>query len=180
METSLRRRPSNGSFALSQALLAVISLGAAGIHFAVVGEHFEEYVVFGLFFGTVAWLQGLWAVAVAVAASRPLLWAGLVGNLLIVVVWVISRTVGLPFGPEAGLPEPAAIADVIATMFEVALVVAAAGLLSRPRFVYAMPARMAALALLFVTLALATLTTTAIAADRLDDGFTPTDQHADE
>lgn len=31
--------------------LSTLSLGAAAIHFAVIGEHFAEYFLFGVFFG---------------------------------------------------------------------------------------------------------------------------------
>jgi hypothetical protein len=47
---------------------------------------------------------------------------GALGNALIAVTWVISRTTGLPFGPGAGEPEPVGIADVVSTAFELALV----------------------------------------------------------
>jgi len=41
------------------AALAATSLAAAGIHFAVMAEHFQEYAPFGVFFSVVAWLQAL-------------------------------------------------------------------------------------------------------------------------
>jgi len=37
------------------ATLAVLSGAAAAIHFAVIGEHFEEYWAFGTFFLVLAW-----------------------------------------------------------------------------------------------------------------------------
>ena len=113
--------------------LAVTSLAAAGIHFAVIGEHFDEYFAFGLFFSVVAWLQALWALGVVVAPTRPLLRAGLVGNAVVVGVWVISRTTGLPIGPEPGTPEPAAFLDVLSTVFEAGIVAGTVALLVRPR-----------------------------------------------
>src|SRR5262245_11408925 len=80
--------------------LAVASLVAAGIHFALIGDPFDEHVAFGLFFAVVALAQALWAVAIVISADRRLIVAGLVGNVAIIAVWVASRTTGLPIGPE--------------------------------------------------------------------------------
>ena len=46
--------------------LAITSVVAAVIHFAVSGEHFQEYWAFGVFMLAVAWLQLTWAVGVVV------------------------------------------------------------------------------------------------------------------
>ena len=113
--------------------LAVTSLATAGIHFAVMGEHFREYVVFGLFFSLVAWFQALWALGVVVSPTRPLLAVGLVVNAAVVVIWIVSRTAGLPIGPEPGTAEPAAFLDVLSTILEIGIVVATATLLVRRR-----------------------------------------------
>jgi FixH protein len=111
--------------------LAVTSLAAAGIHFAVMADHFNEYFVFGLFFSVVAWLQALWALGVVIAPTRQLLIGGLVANAVIVAVWVLSRTAGLPIGPDAGTPEPATVLDVLSTALEVGIVLGTAALLWR-------------------------------------------------
>lgn len=113
--------------------LAVTSLATAGIHFAVMGEHFREYVAFGLFFSLVAWFQALWALGVVVSPTRPLLAVGLVVNAAVVVIWIVSRTAGLPIGPEPGTAEPAALLDVLSTILEIGIVVATATLLVRRR-----------------------------------------------
>ena len=81
------------------------SAGAAAIHFALVSEHFEEYVVSGVFFFAVAWFQAASAVAVVARSERRLLLAIAVVNVVVIVIWVWSRTAGLPIGPEAGEPE---------------------------------------------------------------------------
>ena len=115
------------------AALAVTSLAAAGIHFAVMGEHFEEYFLFGLFFSLLGWFQGLWALGIVVSPSRRMLVAGLGVNALVVVIWVVSRTSGLPFGPEPGAPEPVAFLDVLSTLLELVIVVTTTALLRRGR-----------------------------------------------
>lgn len=102
--------------------VAVASAGAAAIHFAVIDQHFAEYWLFGVFFVVVAVAQLGWVVAVVSNPTRMVYVVGALGNALIAVTWVVSRTTGLPFGPEAGEPEPVGIADVVSTAFEVAVV----------------------------------------------------------
>jgi hypothetical protein len=109
----------------------VLSAGAGAIHFAVIQSHFEEYWAFGVFFATAAWLQILWAMWVV---ARPERWAALAGiaiNGAITAVWVVSRTIGIPFGPEPGMVETAEFVDVAATSLQVLAVLGAVALLSR-------------------------------------------------
>jgi hypothetical protein len=122
-----------GRVATVYSALAVLSLAAAGIHFAVMGEHFQEYVVFGVFFSLVAWFQALWALGVVVAPTRWTLAVGLLANAAIACVWLISRTTGVPIGPEAGVAEPAALLDVLSTVLELLIVVVCGALLLRGR-----------------------------------------------
>ena len=103
--------------------VAVASAGAAAIHFAVIDQHVAEYWLFGLFFVVVALAQLAWVVAVVSNPTHMVYVVGALGNALIAVTWVISRTAGLPFGPDAGEPEPVGIADVVSTAFEVGVVV---------------------------------------------------------
>src|SRR5574340_619508 len=42
-------------------IAAMLSLAAAGIHFAVISEHLEEDVLFGVLFFGLGWLQLIWA-----------------------------------------------------------------------------------------------------------------------
>jgi hypothetical protein len=112
--------------------LALLSLGAAGIHLAVMGDHFGETWYHGSFFAAVAWLQVAWAVAIVVKPSRRLLLAGIIGNLVVAEVWLVSRTIGIPIGPNSGEAESIAFADVLATIFEF-LIVFGSLVLLRPR-----------------------------------------------
>ena len=102
--------------------VALASAGAATIHFAVIDQHVAEYWLFGVFFVVVALAQLAWVVAVVSNPTRTVYVVGALGNALIAVTWVVSRTTGLPFGPEAGEPEPVGIADVVSTAFEVGVV----------------------------------------------------------
>ena len=118
----IRTRPLAESPDLLRFAVAVASAGAAAIHFAVIDQHFAEYWLFGVFFVVVALAQLGWVVAVVSNPTRMVYVVGALGNALIAVTWVVSRTSGLPFGPEAGEPEPVGIADVVSTAFEVAVV----------------------------------------------------------
>jgi hypothetical protein len=114
--------------------LAVLSACAAVIHFAVLGQHFNEYWLFGTFFLVVGWAQATWAVAVPWRPSRALLWVGVLGNAAVLAVWLASRTTGLPIGPNAGEAESVAGSDLTATVLELAVVAGAVALLARPRW----------------------------------------------
>jgi hypothetical protein len=154
----------------AQASLAALSMAAAAIHFAVMGEHFAEYVAFGVFFSVVAWSQAVWAVGVIVRPSRGLLLVGLVGNALVILVWLISRTTGLPIGPEPGAPEPAAFVDVLSTILEVAIVAGTAMLVLRGRPTPSMRGLPVRLGLAVLVIALAVLTTWSVAASATSGG----------
>jgi hypothetical protein len=116
---------------LDSITVALVSLSAAAgtVHLAVAADHFAEYFLFGLFFIVAGVGQVAWAALVALAgASRTLLLLA-TGNLLIVALWAVSRTSGIPLGPNAGTPERIGFSDTVTTVFEVLVVVLAARLL---------------------------------------------------
>jgi len=93
------------------------------VHGSVIATHVREWWLFGVFFIIVTPLQVLWAVlAVRSPADRRLLLMGAAGNLAIVLVWLVSRLVGLPFGPETFQPEAIGAKDLLATYDELAVV----------------------------------------------------------
>lgn len=104
---------------------ALLSVGTAVIHFAVLGEHWQEWWGYGLFFGASAWLQLAWAAAVAWRPSRPILLTGAVSNLVIAALWLLTRTAGIPLGPASGETEDAAFIDTLASGFELAIALGA-------------------------------------------------------
>ena len=120
-------RPDAASAAVSPATLAVLSLAAAGIHFAVAPEHLEEWPAAGFFFIVLGGFQAGWALLQLTRPSPRLAWLGIAVNALTVLLWAWSRTVGLPFAPEPGEIEPVGIPDVISSGLEILLV---AGLLA--------------------------------------------------
>lgn len=104
---------------------ALLSTGAAVIHFAVLGEHWREWWGYGLFFGVAAWLQLAWAAVVVARPSSKLLVAGAAGSFAIALLSLVTRTGGVPAGPASGETAAATFSDVLATAFEVTLGMAA-------------------------------------------------------
>lgn len=102
---------------------AVLSLAAAAIHGWVAPEHFAEWWGYGLFFLVATVAQALYAVVLLRSPTETVLRVGIVGNLAIIVVWVVTRTLGIPlFGPEAGEVEAVGQIDMASKLVEVLLI----------------------------------------------------------
>jgi hypothetical protein len=112
--------------------LALLSAAAATIHFAVLGPHLGESWLLGVFFAATAVAQLAWALLVLTRPSRWVLLAGAIGNALVILVWIVSRTVGVPVGAEAGGAEPVGFADALSTAYEALIVVGAVVVLAWP------------------------------------------------
>ena len=102
--------------------LAMLSVLAAVIHFAVAGSHFQEYWLFGVFMLGVAWLQLGWAATALFRPTRLLVSSGAVLNAAVIVVYILTRTVGDIVGPDPGDVEPAGFGDLLCTVAEAAIV----------------------------------------------------------
>jgi hypothetical protein len=113
--------------------VAVLSTGAAVVHFAVIAQHLDEWWLTGVFFIAVAVFQLVWALLVVLRPSVLVYVSGAVVNGLVVVTWIVSRTSGVPVGPEAGEVEPVGFPDLLATAFEALIVALAVALISLPR-----------------------------------------------
>jgi hypothetical protein len=100
--------------------VAIMTLSAAAIHFAMAPDHFGEYWLFGAFFVASGWVQIGLAAAVVARPGRRLYWFGLAVQSLIVALWIVTRTSGLPVGPEHWEAEAVAAVDSICSGFEVA------------------------------------------------------------
>ena len=115
--------------------LAALSAGAAAIHFAVTFEHFNEYLLYGVFFLVIASAQMIWAAIAVWRLPRWWLWLGIAGNAAVLAVYLASRTTGLPFGPDTGHAEPFGALDVVCALLELALIGGGAATLWRPSLV---------------------------------------------
>ncbi|HXG26132.1 MAG TPA: hypothetical protein VNL94_04660 [Candidatus Binatia bacterium] len=95
------------------------SIGAGTIHLALAPDHFGQSTILGLGFVFAALFQLGWSALATRRHSRAMLLAGAAGTGALVGIWALSRTVGLPFGAEAWMPEPVGRADSIAIGLEV-------------------------------------------------------------
>jgi hypothetical protein len=109
--------------------LALLSAGAGIIHLSVVTEHMHEAWMFGAFFIASGIAQLAWAVLASGSVSRRAILAACIGNAAILALWVLSRTSGLPIGPEPGTPEAVGFADIVATLYEALIVIGSLWLL---------------------------------------------------
>jgi hypothetical protein len=118
-------RRSGGSAPLTAATMlaaAALSLTAAMIHLGICPQHFRESPIYGLFFAVTAGCQLGWSVLVV---ARPAQWqarAGLLGNAAIVLLWTVTRTVGIPLGPDAGVVERVGVLDLLCAACELGVV----------------------------------------------------------
>lgn len=115
-------------------LLVVCALSwvAALIHLKAAFQHLDEYVPYAIAFAVLAAAQLWWGFAVYRSATRRLLWAGTAASLLVVAVWVASRTSGLPLGPTPWRPEPVGALDLLASADEALLAALVLGRLGLP------------------------------------------------
>jgi hypothetical protein len=127
--------PPAGSGAGDQLLFtaALASAGAAAIHFLVIGMHFDEYTLYGVFFVVSAIAQLVWAVWLLLRPWPPLLVLGALGNAAIVALWIADRVGAVPIGPDATEPPPFGLGDGMASGFEILLVVCCIAALRRGR-----------------------------------------------
>lgn len=125
MTVSSRAATANDNRVATRAA-AIASVGAAVIHFAVMPAHWREWMPSGLFFGTLAIFQLVWALLAWTRPPAVLLAAGIAANAGAAALWVMSHTAGLPFGPGAGHPEPVRAAGICALLLEIYVVMGAA------------------------------------------------------
>jgi hypothetical protein len=109
--------------------VAALSVVASGMHLYVMDPHLREWWAYGAFFLACAVGQAALAVLVLRSTSPWLLLTGIVGNVAILGMYVLSRTNGPPLGPHAGRPEEAGTLDVSCAVVELATVIALVGLL---------------------------------------------------
>lgn len=106
-------------------LLATGLVGGAVVHAAVVPAHLAEWPAAGVFFGVLAVVQLAAAGLVLFHPDRLVMLTTATVSLAPLVVWLCSRTIGLPFGPEAGVAEPVGLADGVACALELGALLAA-------------------------------------------------------
>ena len=117
-----------------------LSIAAALVHGVVSGGHVDEWWGYAAFFVVAALAQGIFGLLLLGApwqydaagrydpvrgapVGRALYTAGIAGTLALVLLYLVTRTVGIPLlGPEAGEVESVGADGVIAKAYELALV----------------------------------------------------------
>src|SRR3954452_15925095 len=151
------RIPRSWSTVLRWAAVVTLVCGGA-IHASVVEEHYREWALEGLFFVALAVIEPLLALAVAAAPGMTTHRAAIALSLATIALWTVSRTLGVPVGPQPWVPEPVGRADAIATLLELTTATVLAPL------VLPAPGRaMTAVAVAVVSVAAAALTAFALA-----------------
>jgi hypothetical protein len=119
-------------------LTAVACLIAAGvIHVSQAPTHFGEWGPAGVTFLALAALEGAFAMLLLARPAPVVVFGAVLLSLWTILLWAWSRTVGIPFGPDAWVPEPIGRPDSVATALEaitaVALLPLLGGRLTVPR-----------------------------------------------
>lgn len=110
---------------------AALSLVAALIHAWVMPEHFDEWWGYGAFFLAVALAQWFYALALFRWPRRRTFLIGIIGNLAIIGLYIVTRTAGIPlFGPHAGEVEDIGVVDLTSKLAEFALVISLVALMA--------------------------------------------------
>jgi hypothetical protein len=99
---------------------ALASVAAAAIHGAVGPEHFREDLRLGLFFVALCAVQLLLAGRLVRRPSQPVVLIALLVNAGTVVLWIATRTVGLPF--KLAAVESVGTLDTVASAAELTIV----------------------------------------------------------
>jgi len=107
--------------------LAGLAATAGVIHLVAAIEHGGISWMLGVFFALVGTGQLVvgWWICRSPQDERMLKLAA-VGSVLVALLWVFSRTTGVPFGPDAGKVSSVGVADTIATLQELAFAAIAA------------------------------------------------------
>lgn len=154
---------SAGSYSGTRIALDVVILslvGAAVIHFTQIRTHFEEWIGAGLFFVFVTVVQFALGFLLWRWPRREFVLIAALTSAGLLAVWLLSRTAGMPVGPESGEPEALGRPDVIASVLE-AVTIAGSSLLMRRLWVLSR-ARVELFAGAFAALAMGALTLVAI------------------
>ncbi|HET9104486.1 MAG TPA: hypothetical protein VFN55_14115 [Solirubrobacteraceae bacterium] len=102
-------------------LACALAVLAALIHVQAAVDHLDEYAPYVVAFMVLAAGQTGWAVATYRSAGRSLLRTGVAAGGAVVLLWLVSRTVGLPVGPAQDSAEPVGLLGVVATLDELAV-----------------------------------------------------------
>jgi hypothetical protein len=108
------------------------SLGAGLVHLAAVSEHVAEWWLYAVFFLVLGVVQIAWAVQAMEGDSLPVPSLFATVNAAVIGLWLVSRTIGLPVGPEPWTAEAVGAADLLCTALEAVVIVLVVLIVRRP------------------------------------------------
>lgn len=113
-------------------VVAWLAIASGAIHGVAAIDHFSHWWLYGAFFIVLTYGQVLWGISLLrkTPSDRNLV-IGALANLAIVAFWVLTRTIAVPLGPEAGSPEPVGVMDTAVALDQLVLV-AYVALIVRP------------------------------------------------
>jgi hypothetical protein len=125
-ERALGERSVRDSVVLLTAALCALT---GVIHVGVTVSDLQRSSSYTPLVAMIAAFQLGWPALLALRPSRGALVFGAILSAAFVLLWVVSRTVGIPMGPHPWVAEPVGVADTIAAVAEGVVVIAAACLL---------------------------------------------------
>jgi hypothetical protein len=102
--------------------VCLASLMAGTVHAVVAPGHFQEDARFGALFLALSVFQLALAVLLLRQPSAAVWTLGASVNLVVLAVWLVSRTAGLPFGPHPGIAESVGLLDAMSGVYELVVV----------------------------------------------------------
>jgi hypothetical protein len=123
-DTDLGHEPAGRSVALWVAAVGLMI--AAVIHACVAPSRFREYVPFGVFFVILAATQMIVAIALVRRPDHRTVGYVALASVGVVALWLVSRSTGMPVGPEPWEPMPYGVPDVVASCAELVTAVGCA------------------------------------------------------
>jgi hypothetical protein len=104
-------------------MACALAWGAGLIHVEAAIGHAAESTLYAVLFTLLAATQFAWGTLAYRRPVRGVLLAGAILSVSVIVVWIASRTTGLPIGPDPGSAEAVGPFDSLATADEVVLIV---------------------------------------------------------
>src|SRR4051794_23511777 len=122
--------------------ICVALIGATVIHGTVVAHHFQQWPPAGVFFLVLEVVEIALAVAAVYAWGPPTAQLVVLTGFATVLVWLVSRTLGVPIGPAIfQLPEPVGVPDLACCFLELGAAALAAPMALTRRTASARPGR---------------------------------------
>jgi len=128
---------------------AWLSIAAGVVHGALAPEHLEEWWGYGALFIVAAAAQVVFALVLVLEPwrrdwlpdrppldharqARSVYVAGILGNVAIIGLYLVTRTIGIPAGPHAGMVEEVTTISVVSKVMEVGIIICLVQLLRMP------------------------------------------------